>query len=323
MSNALRTQAVSRFVISSRTTLVASSVCVVFLCSCSTDREPLAKGPISTEVVTELPSECSAHESFRHGLPIALKLRIGHETDALFLVDTGCSKTTLDASFEPSLGPCLRKEWVVNLEGGTKRQKVFAAPKLYLGNARLFPGETVLTGKVCGPDNCPYNGILGMDCLSKYCIQMDFEQGKVRFLAPQRLQPETLGTKFPIAPGYYVPVIDMSLPGIGSCRFILDSGFWDPIDATLRPARMRVAAESKMVTPTSLFIGFRVFSCEPIVIGSESYKDLLFGEVPVGGKEIDGFIGFRFLARHVATFDFPNRVLYLKRKTSGSARPGQ
>lgn len=291
-----------------------SFVCVSLLCSCSTQPKPLAKDPLTVELPTQLPSECTAHESFRHGFPLALTVRLGDESEALLLVDTGCGKTTLDASFEPSLGPCLGREWVARLEGGTKKARVFAAPKLYLGNTRLMTGDTILTGKVAGPHDCPYKGILGMDCLWHYCIQMDFAAGKVRFLAPYHLQHEDLGTAFPMAARLGVPLIDMNLSGVGSLRFMVDSGFWNVVDETLTPTLMRKASESKIMTPTSLLVGFRVFSCQSMIIGGQSYNDLLFGEIPIEGVPIQGFIGLRFLARHVATFDFPNRVLYLKRK---------
>lgn len=184
-----------------RPLIFSSRLLLVFalaVSSCSSEREPLTQGSLAHEPATELPSECSAHDSFRHGFPFAVSLRVGDGPEALFLVDTGCSKTTLDTSFEPSLGPSLRKELVINLETGTTRQKVFGAPRLYLGNTRVMSGDTVLTGDVCGPEDCPYKGILGMDCLSHYCIQIDFAAGRLRFLDSAHLQREALGTPFPV-----------------------------------------------------------------------------------------------------------------------------
>lgn len=302
--------------ISSGAAAIVSTICLTFLCSCSTQPKPLAKGSLPVEPPTELPPECTAHESFRQGFPLALTLRLGDGTEALFLVDTGCTKTTLDSSFEPTLGPCLGRRRVVRLEGGIGRAKLFAAPKLYLGNTRLMTGDTVLTGKVSGPHDCPYQGILGMDCLWHYCVELDFAAGKVRFLDSHDLQRKALGTALPMAAESPVPLIDLNLSGVGRFRFMVDSGFWNVVDATLTPAQMRKALESKLLTPTSLVVGFRVFSCETMVIDQESYKDLFLGEVPIQGKEMEGFIGLRFLRRHVVTFDFPSRVLYLKRKVA-------
>ena len=239
---------------------------------------------------------------------------MGGVTEVLFLLDTGCSKTTLDRSFEPLLGACVRKERVTGLDNRINRQRVFKAKKLYLGDTELKTGDTFLTGKVGGPLDCPYQGILGTDVLGHYCVQMDFSQGKVRFLRSEELQRETLGKAFLMDGQSSVPLVEVNLSGVGMCRFMVDSGFWNVGDLTLTPARMRRASENHIVTPTSLWVGFRVFSCEDTEIGGEKYSDLLFGEVPIKGAHFDGFMGRGFLARHLVTLDFPNRVLYLKRK---------
>src|SRR6266581_3055425 len=306
--------------ISVRLILIVLCVCVNLLCSCSTQHMSVARNSPSPAWASQLPPESTAHESFRHGFPFALTVRLGDGEEVLFLVDTGCARTTLDSSFEPSLGPCLGKAWVAALEGGIKREKVFAAPKLYLGNTQLMTGETILTGKAAGPGDCPYAGILGVDCLSHYCIQMDFEAGRVRFLDPHYPKGEELGTAFsllPLTARSPVPLIDMDLSKVGSFRFMVDSGFWNVVDVTLTPALMRKASQNKLVTATSLFVGFRVFSCDSVIMGGENYKDLLIGELPIEGDQLQGFIGRRFLARHLVTFDFPNRVLYLKRNVPG------
>src|SRR5438552_16960811 len=115
--------------ISGRLILTVLCVCVNLLCSCSTLHMSVARNSLSPAWASQLPPESTAHESFRHGFPFALTLRLGDGEEVLFLVDTGCARTTLDSSFEPSLGPCLGKAWVAALEGGIKRAKVFAAPK--------------------------------------------------------------------------------------------------------------------------------------------------------------------------------------------------
>ncbi len=42
-------------------------------------------------------------------------------------------------------------------------------------------------------------GILGMDCLRHYCVQLDFEAKKVCFLDPKNFPDEDLGKSFPLA----------------------------------------------------------------------------------------------------------------------------
>lgn len=306
--------------ISSKTALIISFICMSFVCSCSTRQKPIARDSPAPVWPIELPPEMNAHESFRRGFPLALTVHFENGGEALLLMDTGCGRTTLDSSFEPSLGPCLGREWVAALEGGTKKAKVFAAPKLYLGNAKLMTDATILTGKAVGPHDCPYKGILGMDCLSHYCVQVDFAAGQLRFLDPLDPTHENLGTAFPIFPmnaRSRVPLIDMNLSNARKFRFMVDSGFWNLVDLTLTPAAMSQVSQNEGVAATSVFVGFRVFSCDNLTLGENKYKDLLIGEVPIEGAQFNGFLGLRFLARHLVTFDFPNRVLYLKPKVPG------
>jgi len=49
------------------------------------------------------------------------------------------------------------------------------------------------------------------------------------------------------------------------------------------------------------------------VFDGQTYNDLILMECPSG----ENFVGLRFLARHLATFNFPKRTLYLKRISVG------
>src|SRR6267142_2319586 len=44
----------------------------------------------------------------------------------------------------------------------------------------------------------PAKGILGMDLLRHYCVQLDFEAGMIRFLNSNELDVATLGKAFPL-----------------------------------------------------------------------------------------------------------------------------
>jgi hypothetical protein len=49
------------------------------------------------------------------------------------------------------------------------------------------------------------------------------------------------------------------------------------------------------------------------LFGSETCSDLILKECPAGHN----FIGLRFLARHLVTFNFPKRMMYLRRTSAG------
>lgn len=111
-----------------------------------------------------------------------MPLRLEGGQEAHFLVDTGLTATIFDKSLEPRLGKRLgrgtRTGWEVK-----GKANCYAAPKLYLGNIPLMTGSEVWTYDLKGTA-----GILGMDCLNHYCIQLDFAAGKMRFLNPDQVK---------------------------------------------------------------------------------------------------------------------------------------
>jgi hypothetical protein len=106
--------------------------------------------------------------------------------ELLFAVDTDAPFTLLDKSLEPILGKRFGTTKAVYIYYGKATQDVYEAPKLYLGGTQLLTADQVVTDdlKVFGSD-LPFMGILGMDCLRHYCIQLDFAAGKMRFLDPE------------------------------------------------------------------------------------------------------------------------------------------
>jgi len=61
-----------------------------------------------------------------------------------------------------------------------------------LGKDQLLSGKEVLTFdfKLLHYSGPPFAGILGVDCLRHYCIQLDFAARKMRFLDPETLSEE-------------------------------------------------------------------------------------------------------------------------------------
>jgi hypothetical protein len=42
-------------------------------------------------------------------------------------------------------------------------------------------------------------GVLGIDCVKHYCVQLDFEAGKIRFLDLNHIDDTALGKSFPLS----------------------------------------------------------------------------------------------------------------------------
>ena len=120
---------------------------------------------------------------------------------------THLSVTVLDKSLESKLGRCfwthrLWHEWY-----GVKVVKLFRAPKLYLGNTQLPTGCWIHTADLSIMSsernrilhtNRQIMGVLGMDCLKYYCIQLDFAADKMCFLDPEHSNQQDWGKAFPL-----------------------------------------------------------------------------------------------------------------------------
>jgi hypothetical protein len=277
----------------------------------------------------ELPPGSVLNEKAGSGEPILLKLRLGAGEEMPFVVDTGSSVTILDPSLEPLLGARVKTEPLGRPLGGeNKREGVYAAPKLLLGGTPLRTGATVLTGEMFPVPACAVKGILGMDCLSNYCVQIDFAARKLRFLGPGNLKREGLGKRYSLSEYYNTPLVDMSLPGGRTVRLMVDSGFYQGVDVTLPRGILKQMLLRQEIAPMCCTLDFGERGSAPVdygpalALGGQSYKDMLFAEITihrkvllgilsVKGGPFHGWMTLKFLARHRVTFDFPNHAMYL------------
>ncbi len=191
-------------------------------------------------------------------------------------------------------------------------------PRLYLGNTPLkISGNFVCTWDLATlrEAGCPIAGILGMDCLRNYCIQLDFEGGQVHFLDPGRLDSPALGTVFPLkfssenesSIKLIRPVIRGPSPFGGSADCVLvDTGY--RADGALEAGTFRrVIVDSDGLTVPAdhgrFWVSRRTWN-------GGTYTNLLLGD----GADV---IGLQFLARHLVTLNFPKRMMYLKQTSAG------
>ena len=228
------------------------------------------------------------------------------------VVDTGTPGIILDKSLEPKLGGCF---WIRKIHPwyGVKLVRLHRAPELYLGNTALQTGGWVWTADLRGSaraldeamhTNRPIMGILGMSCLRHYCLQMDFTAKEIRFLDDTRANKQAWGKPFHLRPYLGDFAIDENLVGAkGQCSLI-DSGC--NFDCYLRAKLYKQWASRKETAPTGQA------HCPNAILGGENYTNVLFE----GNSDFNG-IGLTFLSRHLVTFDFPNRTMYLKKISTG------
>ena len=207
------------------------------------------------------------------------------------------------------------------------------ALKLYFGNTPLRTDSNAFTSdfvkKMSSGEGRPILGILGMDCLRHYCIQLDFQAGKMRFLDPNHLKPARLGPALPVTfahaegepPEWIHPCVSRcSLAGGETRHLLIDTGA--NCDGLLEPQLFRQASEEqRRRVPPDATRDQDANSVElpQCVWNGIAYTSLWLrnGKSATDADRGENALGLRFLARHLVTFDFPHRTMYLKQTRRG------
>lgn len=275
----------------------------LLLCSCATENPAHPR----------LPATVTLNQDAGRGGLVSVSIRLPDGEKLAVDLDTGSPITAFDKSLEPKLGKRLFTVPMINF-GVSQEAGVYAAPALYLGKVPLqMEGTNVATfdrQKMADPDGPSFLGVIGMDVLQHYCIQLDFAAGKLRFLDDEHADKKAWGTPFPLTDiGDGCFTIDDNLAGVKGARSVIDTG----CDASgwLRPELYRQwtnqnsSADEKVYSPDG-------------TLGGEIYHDLDLS--PLDAKAIasdDGHIkfngiGLSALAENLVTLDFPKRTMYLK-----------
>jgi hypothetical protein len=265
-------------------------------CSCATENPAHPR----------LPGAVTMNQDAGRSGPLILTVRLRDGEQLPLVVDTGTSGTVLDKSLEPQLGKLLGQVTIQSW-GKHEKKNLYAAPKLYLDSVPLMTGSNILTSdfKPLSHDaGRTVMGILGLDVLEHYCVQLDFTAGQIRFLDDEHADKEKWGQAFPMVALNSKdprPAVAENLLGAQGPHSLIDSGYL--ADGWLMPRFYRQWTNQAVPPPT------REARSPNGRFGGETYRDVSLDENNV---ESDG-IGLRFLARHLVTLDFPNRMMYLKR----------
>jgi len=250
---------------------------------------------------------------------VTLRLESGEELP--FIVDTGSPFTIFDKSMEPKLGKRLGQSTLWNF-GSKSEGGFYAAPMLYLGDTPLQKtSKYILTSDfkaMSAKAGRPILGVLGMDCLEHYCVQLDFEAGKMRFLNPDHLDTATIGKAFTLTfssegqsmKQFIRPFIHRgSLIAAAGNNLMVDTGY--RVDGALESGLFQRKIKEQRSREGEAIHGdnHRVWFSQCNWSGGH-YTNLLVGD---GGN----IIGLEFLARHLVTLNFPKRMMYLKQTSVG------
>jgi hypothetical protein len=164
-------------------------------------------------------------------------------------------------------------------------------------------------------------GTIGIDILEHYCIQLDFQGGKVRFLKEQPATKKDWGKPFSLTAlesgcfwiGDNLAGMENRMPGFVTTPVsMVDTGC--TYDGWMTPDLFdqwsgQLPSNARTRLPTGILDG-------------ETYSNLLdlrglgTSLTETGDHGIANGLGLRFLARHLVTLDFPNRTVYLKRTSA-------
>lgn len=273
---------------------------LLLLCSCASPARPEA-----ITAASELPADVTMNPDAGCGnwLFVTVQLEDGEELP--FFLDTGATSSCFDKSLAPKLGAPL---------AGKYKSPRYPAPKLFLGDVPLKMGDYVgvqdFTNE-SGYAGQRIMGVLGIDCLKHYCIQLDFVAGKIRFLDPKHLETASLGQAFPLTfwGPWHQPVIqNCNLVEAKGKLTLIDSGY-APADATLNSEQFAAAIRDGGVVPNKKMPGRA--SLPKCLWNGEMHTNLVIAKASWNA------IGLLFLARHLVTLNFPERVIYLKQTSTG------
>jgi hypothetical protein len=297
-------------------------VFLILLCSCVSEKS----------VPSQLPPETFFNKTARRGDPILITLTLESGERLLFLVDTGSPRTYLSQALEPKLGKRLGTKTATWGFYGKRKDGLYEAPKLYLNNTRLQLGDQIETDAMNGEyAGTPIGGILGMDCLRHYCIQLDFAKSRMLFLNPDDLKNRDLGKAFQLDTIFggiftYADILDEK-----QVFFRVDTGLYGWVDFMLRPVLFQWEMEEKHPfgqTGTNFISSrdknhagdFKVADrpvtgwavLPKVQFEGETYTNVFVSQDMTEFAPHESIIGLRFLTRNLVTFDFPHHVMYLK-----------
>jgi len=276
--------------------------------------------------------------------PIIVMVSVQDGEPVPFMVDSGTTETTIDISMESKLGKCLgrtKSNWAFYTNATVG---VYAPPKLKLGNTTLAAGSRVKCedlGKIF-QNHIPIKGVLGLDYLEHYCIQLDFSARQLRFLDPEFPATNELGKAYPLSISWGGGAfVQSSLFCPGHLEFRADTGLVGA-DFMLKPKvfERELGSQKPIGGITQGQRDFlATFSFADEVVTNEvhlrtatmsnhiKHDAALFGKIIVGGERYSkisvvkgtqqkwpafNWMGLTFLSRHIVTMNFPKGVMYLK-----------
>jgi hypothetical protein len=231
-----------------------------------------------------------------------------------FVLDTGAAVCCVGRDIFPDLREIRAKDF--NTHDGTVSEMVCEPPNISVGPIQFASLKSVIRYDLRAVSRAvgrPIAGIIGLEALRAFVVQIDCDAGRVRFFKPDKTPHEDWGDSVPLVADPELKLLTVLATVDGQpANFTVDTGCTDSGFLTDWWVD-RLAKSSKTVIgqgATGAGMGtYRVIRTKDCELGGVHHRDLLFSD----SKASKPGLGMRFFARYLATFDFPNGKLYLKK----------
>jgi len=252
--------------------------------------------------------------------PILLPVTFKHR-EYMFLFDTGCSMTILDTSFRQDLGEKKKTVQFTNALGRKMAAEIFDAPDAFLGPLNLRDCGQVLCADLQdfrsvfkrGFNITHLDGMIGMNFLKNYVIQMDFDNGRLLFLRATDSRNLDWGQPFDLDHVRQTPHVVATVLDNIQVSFMLDTAYCiynslrtETVEEILR-RDPNVSDNATAEEFGVVLVKKRSVRVNDLALGPFQYRNLAFLD------DHFSILGPYFLSRHLVTFDFPHNKLYLKK----------
>jgi len=243
------------------------------------------------------------------GQVFAVDVKVG-ETSGPFLLDTGASTTMVATPLVEELGlvgEAIPGDRVNSAVAGDECPEMNATlhrlPPMELGEAEITELRGLEFEAAVIPDDL--SGVLGMDILGEFDVEIDSKNRELRLLPPSELPPELSSEAIPLRSRLGVMVASVAIADKGSFSFMLDTGAETIFISEDLADRLEIDPASRSDVQVLGFCGLEMATrstlasvrlgprqlnnLEAVILSSPSVLDLL---------EVDGIIGQTFLGEY-------------------------
>jgi len=280
---------------------------VMFFAGCTNHQSGPTDKSIEDNVINEMPLSGNSKLIM---IPVSFK---GKEYQ--FVLDTGVTNTTFDISLKDQLG------WRVSSSKGRAADGKIIDEEFFMLSHAHFGGLCKKHKVVAVMDlsylskiaNRRVDGIVGIDILKKHIVRLDFEKNVVSFLRSIN-DSEFSGCEADLSFKKKLVYMNVKVENI-PVRFMIDTGFTGlGFGGLLEPAvieQLDVVGIGQ-TDQASTIVGPMDFSQRKTAVANLSidpieYENVMFVE------HRESILGLGFFSRHVVTFDFPNKKVYLEK----------